>query len=123
MTYTNARQPGARSIRPAAATHLFAVGQAVRLRGSFGTFSKTAEIYHITGTLPPRGDSPQYRIRSDGERHERVTTQDSLEPAVRPSQFSEGATLIERTFGHGQGTETQQSRDQEAEAGKGVAQA
>ena len=122
MTHISARQPGARSIRPASATHLFAVGQAVRLRGNFGTFPKTSEVYHITGTLPPRGDSLQYRIRSDGERHERVTTQDNLEP-VRPSQFGEGATLIERTFGHGQGTETQQSRDQEAETGKGATQA
>jgi len=99
-------------------THLFALGQTVRLRGNF---PKTSEVYRITGTLPPRGDSPQYRIRNDDERHERVTTQDSLEP-VRLSQSGEGATLIERTFGHGQGTETQQSRDQEAEAGKGVAQ-
>ncbi|RWA74027.1 hypothetical protein [Mesorhizobium sp.] len=122
MTYISARQPGARSLRPAPATHLFGVGQVVRLRGNFGTFPKTSEVYHITGTLPPRGDSPQYRIRNGGERHERVATQDSLEP-VRPSQSNEGTTLIERTFGHGQGTETQQSRDQEAEAGKGTAQA
>lgn len=116
MTYTSTRQPGARSIRPAAATHLFAVGQAVRLRGN-GTFPKTADIYRITGTLPQRGHSPQYRIRNDDERHERVATQDSLEP-VRLSQSNEGANPIERTFGHGQGTETRQSRDQEAEAGK-----
>lgn len=113
MTYTSARQPSPRSIRPAAATHILAVGQAVRLRGNFGTFPKTAEIYRITGTLPPRGNSPQYRIRNDEERHERVTTQDSLE-AVRLSQFDEGATLIEKTFGHARGTEAQQSRDQEA---------
>ncbi|SFO52704.1 hypothetical protein SAMN03159463_02123 [Mesorhizobium sp. NFR06] len=99
MTYASARQPGARSIRPAAATHVFAVGQAVRLRGNFGTFPTTAEVYRITGTLPPRGGSPQYRIRNAGERHERVTTQDSLEP-VRPSQSGDHATLIERTFGH-----------------------
>jgi hypothetical protein len=122
MTYTRARQPGARSTRVVAATHLFAVGQTVRLRGSFGTFPKTAEIYRITGTLPPRGDSPQYRIRNDDERHERVTTQDSLE-SVSLSPSGDGATLIERTFRHGQGTETQQSRDQEAETGKGAAQA
>lgn len=100
MTYTSARQPGARSIRPPAATHLFAVGQAVRLRGNFGTFPKTADIYRITGMLPPRGDSPQYRIRNDGERHERVATQDSIQP-ILASQSGEGATLIERTFGHG----------------------
>ncbi|WP_315927295.1 hypothetical protein [Mesorhizobium sp. SP-1A] len=122
MTYTNARQSRSHSFRAASATHLFAVGQAVRLRGNFGTFPKTSEVYRITSTLPPRGDSPQYRIRNDDERHERVATQDSLEP-IRPSRPGEGATLIERTFGHGQGTETQQSRDQEAEAGKGATQA
>lgn len=81
-------------------THLFVVGQAVRLRGSFGTFPKTEDVYHITGTLPPQGGSPQYRIRNDDERHERVTTQDNLEP-VRMSSAEDGATLIERTFGHG----------------------
>jgi hypothetical protein len=59
-----------------------------------------ADIYRITGTLPGRGDSLQYRIRNDDERHERVTTQDNLE-AVDMSQSGNGATLIERTFGHG----------------------
>jgi hypothetical protein len=107
-----------RNSHPAPApTHIFTIGQTVRLKGSFGTFSKIAEIYHITGTLPPRGGSPQYRIRNDDERHERVTTQDSLEP-VRLSQSGGSATLIERTFGHGQGAEAQQSRDQETETGK-----
>jgi hypothetical protein len=51
-----------------------------------------------TGTLPPSGGSPQYRIRNDHEHHERVTTQDRLEP-VRISSADEGATLIEKTFG------------------------
>ena len=122
MTATTLMQRNARPIRREAATHLFAVGQAVRLRGTFGTFPKTADIYRITGTLPPRENSPQYRIRNDDERHERVTTQDSLEP-VDTSQSGDGATLIERTFGHGQGTETQQPRDQKAEAGEGRTQA
>jgi hypothetical protein len=103
-----------------ASTHLFEVGQAVRLRGSLGTFSKTVGIYRVTGTLPPYRDSPQYRIRNDGERHERVTTQDDLEPV---SISQSGPSLSERTFGHGQGTETQQSRNKKAEAGKGYAQA
>jgi hypothetical protein len=31
-----------------------------------------------TATLPPRENSPQYRIRNDEERPERVTTQGSL---------------------------------------------
>lgn len=122
MTATSIRQRNLRPIRRDAATHLFTVGQAVRLKGGFGRPSLPADIYHITGTLPPRGDSPQYRIRNDDERHERVTTQDSLEP-VSLTQFGDDATLIERTFGHGQGTETKQSRDPKAETGKGAAQA
>jgi hypothetical protein len=80
--------------------HLFTVGQAVRLKGGFGRPYQSADIYRITGTLPARGDAPQYRIRNDDERHERVMTQDSLEPvAISPAE--EGATLIERTFGYG----------------------
>ena len=102
--------------------HRFAVGQTVRLKGRFGRSVSAADVYHITGTLPPRGDSPQYRIRNDDERYERVATQDSIEP-IDLSRTGTGATLIERTFGHGQRTETQQPRDQEAKAGKGSAQA
>jgi hypothetical protein len=60
-------------------THRFAIGQTVRLNSSFGMSFRTAELYHVTGTLPSRDNSPQYRIRSDQERHERVTTEDSLE--------------------------------------------
>jgi hypothetical protein len=95
--------PSRRTIRPArhdAPAHLFANGQAVRLKGAFMRPALPAEIYRITGTLPALGDSLQYRIRSDAERHERVTTQDNLEP-VDMSQSGNGATLIERTFGHG----------------------
>lgn len=121
MTATSISRRG-REIPRAAASHLFAVGQAVRMKGGFGRPASPEGVYRITGTLPPRGDSPQYRIRNDDERHERVTTQDSLEP-VAMSQAGDGETLIERTFGHGQGTETQQPRDQKAEAGKGSAQA
>ena len=57
--------------------HRFAIGQTVRLQSSMSL--RTAELYRITGTLPSRDNSPQYRIRSDQERHERVTTEDSLE--------------------------------------------
>lgn len=76
--------------------HLFAVGQAVRLKGGLG---RSAYTYHITGALPSSGGSPQYRIRNDGEQHERVATQDQLElPVATPG--GEGAALIERTFSH-----------------------
>lgn len=85
-------------------THLFNIGQAVRLKGAFRGPALPADVYHVTGTLPPLGGSLQYRIRNDDERYERVTTQDSLEPVGMPR--TGGATLIERTFGRGQGTET-----------------
>lgn len=100
MISMNSNRPTVRTARHESPTHLFTIGQAVRLRGGFGKLPQHAEIYRITGTLPPRGDSLQYRIRNDDERHERVTTQDSLEP-VDISQSGSGATLIEWTFGHG----------------------
>lgn len=116
MTVTT-RHRNANAGRRDAPTHLFALGQAVRLRGSF---PKSDETYRITATLPPRGNSLQYRIRNDDERHERVTTQDNLEP-IDLSQSSAGETLIERTFGHAQGTEEQLPRDEQAEDREGAA--
>lgn len=61
-------------------SHRFAIGQSVRMSNKFGPSPSTAETYRITAILPAREDnSPQYRIRNDDERHERVTTEDSLE--------------------------------------------
>ena len=59
--------------------HRFAIGQSVHLRRRFGLSPHTAENYRITGLLPAMDNSPQYRIRSDDERHDRVVTEDSLE--------------------------------------------
>jgi hypothetical protein len=84
-----------------AATHLFAVGQLVRLKAGFMTSAtNSADIYRITARLPPKGNSPQYRIRNDDERHERMTTQDNLEP-VSILQSGDGETLSEGTLDHG----------------------
>jgi len=94
-----------RTARLETASHLFAIGQMVKLRGGFAGQALTAEIYHITGLLPARGDSLQYRIRNSEERYERVTTQDTLEAVAYAGT---GETLMERTFGHGQRAETQQ---------------
>jgi hypothetical protein len=115
------RAQSRRAIPRDAAKHLFSIGQSVRLKGGFQTSPKLGDVYWITATLPPRDNLFQYRIRHDDERHERVTTQDGLEP-LGPDQ-PDGATLIERTFGNGQGTETQQSRDQKAEAGESTVEA
>jgi hypothetical protein len=77
-------------------SHLFAIGQSVRLK-AFGKPFSPADTYRITGMLPPRENSPQYRIRNDDERHERVITQDSLEP-FHLSPTGDGEKLNERTF-------------------------
>jgi len=98
MIPSNTPQRGARPIRNQA-SHLFAIGQMVRLKDGFTRPALPTEIYQITATLPPRGNSPQYRIRNDNERHERVTTEDSLVPVEARS--NSGETLAERTFGHG----------------------
>ncbi|WP_244672878.1 hypothetical protein [Mesorhizobium sp. 131-2-1] len=118
---TTLMQRNARPIQHGAAAHLFDVGQAVRLKGGLGAGPRVGEIYRVTRVLPPKGNSPQYRIRSEGEPHERVATEDSLEPAG--TLPGDGITLIERTFGHGQGTEAIEPRDQEAETGKGAGHA
>ncbi|KPL52838.1 hypothetical protein [Prosthecomicrobium hirschii] len=99
MTAANHPRRGSAPNRSEDQTHLFAIGQAVRLKGGFGQMSRASDVYRITGTLPPRGDQPQYRIRNEAERHERVAMQDTLEP-LRTAP-GEGAALIERTFGHG----------------------
>lgn len=86
------------TLRREPSTHLFAVGQAVRFKGGFGMKAGPTEIYRVTRTLPPQGNSLQYRIRNDEERHERVTSQEDLEGV--PSTPHD-ASLMERTFGRG----------------------
>lgn len=76
-------------------THLFAVGQSVRLRDGFARPTLATDIYRITATLPPRGNSPQYRIRNDDERHERVTTQDSIELIAVPAEDVSTVAAVE----------------------------
>lgn len=100
MISTSPIRRASRPARQEAPAHLFTIGQAVRLKGSFLKPALPTDIYYITRTLPPRGDALQYRIRNDDEPHERVTTQDSLE-LVDMSQSGSGAALVERTFGHG----------------------
>lgn len=121
MTPTSYRYRNIRPVRREAASHLFAIGQTVRLKTRFATALPPSSVFQITATLPPKLSSPQYRIRNAAELYERVATQDDLEPVDASRPGGEAATLMERTFGHGQGTETQQPRDQEAEAGEGRA--
>ena len=67
-----------------AQSHVYVIGQEVRMRSSFRRLPTT---FKIIATMPPNGGDLQYRIRSDEENHERVTTQDNLEPVteLRPA--------------------------------------
>jgi hypothetical protein len=76
-TETEIPQRFKRAPSSATAEHAFRIGQAVRMRGGY---VRSGEVFHITAKLPPVGDSPQYRIRNDEERFERVATEASLDP-------------------------------------------
>lgn len=82
--------PGHHARGGPSATHLFSIGQTVRMKGRIGFSSRTAEFYRITAMLPASGDYPQYRIRNDDERHERMVSEDDLEPvaALPVSQYA-----------------------------------
>lgn len=94
-----------RKVRPVATVHHFAIGQLVQFRRHVGMPYDAAEPYRITRKLPVRDNLPEYRIRSANESHERVVSEDGIEP-VRASQMMENVTLRERIFGHGQRTKT-----------------
>ena len=83
------------------------------MKSRTGLVQKTAELFQIKSKLPVKDGSPQYRIRNDDERHERVTTQDNLEP-VDMSEARANAALIDLTFGKSRGTEKQQWQGQKA---------
>ncbi|MBO9461175.1 hypothetical protein [Labrenzia sp. R5_0] len=78
--------------------HSFRIGQAVRLKNVFGGKGLSGLTYRVTGRLPARDGVPQYRIQSDGEAYERMTTQDQLE-AVGEGASGSNSTLLEKTFG------------------------
>ena len=102
MTLSQNARRTIRPVRREPASHLFAIGETVRMK-DFGALPKAADIFQIIARLPARGDELQYRIRNDDERHERVATQRNLE-AVDTLPAGGTEALIERTFGHGQGT-------------------
>lgn len=98
MTIRSIPQHSAPAIGSEPTRHLFAIGQAVRLRGGYTVFtSRFGDIYHVTGILPPSGNSLQYRIRNEREQHERVATEDSLE-IVRAKEPGESEDLADRMF-------------------------
>lgn len=84
--------------RRVSSTHLFEVGQPVRLKSGFGKMNMSSETYRVTCKLPISGGLPQYRIRCENEPYERVAAQDLLEP-IGSCAADPDASLIEKTFG------------------------
>jgi hypothetical protein len=72
------------SARPRAekTAHRFTVGQLVRMKGRSAMLQSAPELFQVKNTLPVKDGSPQYRIRSDQENYDRVTTEDNLEEVV-----------------------------------------
>lgn len=98
MTDISNRRSGADTNQRNNSTHLYKVGESVRLKGGFVQRPTASGTYKVTATLPPEGAFPQYRVRNDDERHERVVSQDNLE-RVRSHSGSERDKLISKTFG------------------------
>ena len=70
--------PSRRAPTASVATHRFELGQTVRLTGGLWP---SGNVYRITAMLPPVGDSPQYRIRNEAEKFDRMAPQSALELA------------------------------------------
>lgn len=81
--------------------HRFAVGELVRMRSNREMAISRGDAFRITALLPFSGELPQYRIRNDCELHERLITQDRLEPVVISENAHDNALLIAKTFGRG----------------------
>jgi len=61
--------------------HIYSVGQQVSFDGRVGTYLKRAGAFTIMKLLPPVGAELQYRIKSEGEAHERVAIEQELHVA------------------------------------------
>lgn len=93
MNVSNAIRSEPRAVR----THSLSIGQAVRLKSDLVPQFQRVDVYRIVGKLPPLGESPQYRIRSEAEPYDRVATEDRLEP-VAPPLASDRSSLTAKVF-------------------------
>lgn len=66
-------------------SHIYSVGQHVSFDGRGGAYLKRAGIFTITKLLPPVGTELQYRIKSEGEAHERVASEHELQAELEKS--------------------------------------
>jgi hypothetical protein len=74
--------------------HRFSIGQSVRMPNRLGTLKTDDLLFTVTGKMPAKDRSPQYRIRSEEERHERVVTEDMLEATALELEIVEAAEQL-----------------------------
>lgn len=64
--------------------HRFAVGQCVHIK-TFGSIQPTGQKFTINALMPVRDGAPQYRLRGQLEKHDRVDREDNLVLATEPN--------------------------------------
>jgi hypothetical protein len=74
--------------------HRFSIGQSVRMPNRLGTLKTDDLLFTVTGKMPAKDRSPQYRIRSEEERHERVVTEDMLEAITQQLDIVDAAEQL-----------------------------
>jgi hypothetical protein len=74
--------------------HRFSIGQSVRMPNRLGTLRTDDLRFTVTGKMPAKDRSPQYRIRSEEERHERVVTEDMLEAVAQQLEIVDAAEQL-----------------------------
>jgi len=74
--------------------HRFSVGQSVRMYNRFGAPNTNDLVFTVIGRMPEKDKSPQYRIRCEGERHERVVTEDMLQAVESQLEMVDAAEQL-----------------------------
>jgi hypothetical protein len=58
--------------------HLYGIGQVVRLAPHAGLHTQAAGAYEVLATMPERGGTLQYRVKSMNESHARVVSENDI---------------------------------------------
>jgi hypothetical protein len=73
--------------------HIFSIGQQVSFNSRLGIYLKRAGVFTVTKLLPPLGAELQYRIKSEGEAHERVASEHELQVELEEPIVAAGSRL------------------------------
>jgi len=86
-------------------THLYKIDQNVLLADRAGANLKQAAVYRIVATLPARDAGPQYRVKGEHERFERMVEESQItavaltEPPATADDGAPASARLESPFG------------------------